>query len=123
MAFRKSKKKEEVEEQEVEDNSEVIEEDPEQQENTVYNPRGFGTASLGNVQYVDENPQIQQQVQQPVRQPVQQQVQQRTPFQKQKTSKGICKIVDGVLLEDGTVKYTVLANKPLGFIGEEFSLD
>lgn len=80
-----------------------------------------GFASTQNFQPVPEQnipiAQEQVQVQQASVQPMQADQQVGT------TTEGKGKILDGVLLENGLIRYTVIANKPIGNVGEEFPID
>ena len=40
-----------------------------------------------------------------------------------KPVKSVAKIIEGALMDGGWIRYTILANKSMGEIGEEFPID
>jgi hypothetical protein len=121
MVFRKKKKKEEefqeediIEEDVDEEEDEEVEdvddmEDKPIEENTVYNPKRMQGQTFKKI--------IKQEVPEIERNP--------SPSifsKKQVSSNPKCKIVEGILLDGDLIKYTVISNKPIGQIGEEFDI-
>jgi len=115
MAFGKMKRRQPEEQQPMQDGSIEIPEDE------MMNPLS-----------IPQQPVQQQYPQQPVQQqqPVQRQqfqsplsTQQHTQFIPQQPVPGIAKIIEGQLLENGLIRYTLIANKSLGNVGDELPID